>query len=314
MKKLKIFTPDDFPLPFPTAITIGSFDGIHRGHKALFKRTLELSNKLNIPAVVVTFNPHPKKVLYPEAYSEFLTTFEEKLELIQTTGIHYVCIIPFTKALSELSADLFVEKYLIDGLNIKAVVVGFNFRFGKKREGNIELLKKLGEKYDFIAESLPPIKVNNLTVSSSTIKGLIKQREIAKANELLGYNYFFSGKVISGKGRGAKLGFPTANLKVPEEKLIPPNGVYGVKVYIKDRVFYGAMNIGKKPTFEDKELSIEVHIFDFSESILGETIKVEVLTFVRDEKKFDSTEVLIKQIQKDCDFLRKYFSIKGKNS
>ncbi len=307
MKGLKIFTPEDFPLEFRTAITIGSFDGIHLGHKALLQRAKELANELKATPVVVTFDPHPRKVLFPESHFKLLTTIEEKLELIEKEGINHICLVPFTRVLAELSADLFVEKYLVDGLKVQAVVVGFNFRFGKGREGNIDVLKRLGRVFEFRAESLGPIKVNGLTVSSSTIRGLIEKGEVEKAGELLGHPYFFSGEVIKGKGRGVKLGFPTANLKVPEEKLLPPPGVYGVKAMVKGQKFFGAMNIGRNPTFDEKELSVEVHLFDFSGNLYGEVLRVEVLKFVREEKKFASPEELRLQIKKDCEFLKNYF-------
>jgi len=307
LKGLKIFTPEDFPLDFKTSVTIGSFDGIHLGHKALLNRAKELAIEFKATPLVVTFDPHPRKVLFPESHFKLLTTLEEKLELIAKEEIFHVCLIPFTRVLAELSADLFVEKYLVDGLKVQAVVVGFNFRFGKGREGSLEVLKRLGKTFGFYAESLGPIKANGLTVSSSTIRGLLEKGEVEKAGQLLGHPYFFSGKVIKGKGRGKKLGFPTANLLVPQEKLLPPPGVYGVRVSLDKDRFFGAMNIGRNPTFEDKEISVEVHLFDFSGDLYGKTLKVEVLRFVREERKFISPQDLALQIKKDCECLKNYF-------
>jgi len=297
---LKIYTPKDFPLNFPTVITIGSFDGIHIGHKTLFKETINLSKKLNVTPVIVSFDPHPRLILFPEANFKLLTTLEEKIYLLSKQEIKNLVLIPFSFNVAQLSADLFVQEYIVDDLKAKAIVVGFNFRFGRNRKGDTAYLEKLGEKYNFVVKTVPPVVIDDLTVSSTVIRQLITRGEIEKANQLLGHPYFMIGEVVKGKGRGKNLGFPTANLEFPSSKLIPAPGVYAVWVYFKGKKFKGAMNIGTKPTFEDKELTVEVHIFDFKEEIYGETLEVEIIKRIREEKRFSSLEALKEQIQKDC--------------
>ncbi len=297
---MKIYTPKDFPLNFPTVITIGSFDGIHIGHKTLFKETINLSKKLNVTPVIVSFDPHPRLILFPEANFKLLTTLEEKIYLLSKQEIKNLVLIPFSLNVAQLSADLFVQEYIVDDLKAKAIVVGFNFRFGRNRKGDTAYLEKLGEKYNFVVKTVSPVVIDDLTVSSTVIRQLITRGEIEKANQLLGHPYFMIGKVVKGKGRGKNLGFPTANLEFPSSKLIPAPGVYAVWVYFKGKKFKGAMNIGTKPTFEDKELTVEVHIFDFKEEIYGETLEVEIIKRIREEKRFSSLEALKEQIQKDC--------------
>ena len=196
----------------------------------------------------------------------------------------------------------------MDDLKAKAIVVGFNFRFGRNRKGDTAYLEKLGEKYNFVVKTVSPVVIDDLTVSSTVIRQLITRGEIEKANQLLGHPYFMIGKVVKGKGRGKNLGFPTANLEFPSSKLIPAPGVYAVWVYFKGKKFKGAMNIGTKPTFEDKELTVEVHIFDFKEEIYGETLEVEIIKRIREEKRFSSLEALKEQIQKDCAIISQVLS------
>ncbi len=304
---MKIYSLKDFPLPFETAITIGAFDGIHLGHKALLKETLNIAQNFNLVPLVVTFDPHPRKVIQPHLSFKLLTTFEEKLELIEKEGFENLAIIPFTRSLSELSPDLFVEKYLVDFLKARYVIVGFNFRFGKNRSGNTELLKKLGEKYQFQVKEIPPVIIEEIKVSSSYIRKLIAQGEVEKAALFLGRPYFLTGRVIKGKGRGKILGFPTANLSIPEDKLVPARGVYAVWVYFFDQKYKGALNIGINPTFEENNFSIEVHLLNFNSSkdLYGESLRIEFIKYIRPEKKFTSIEELKNQISKDCQLIEK---------
>lgn len=303
---MKIYSLKDFPLPFETTITIGAFDGIHLGHRALFQETLNRAQELSLEPLVVTFDPHPRKVIQPHLSFKLLTTLEEKLELINKEGFEKIALIPFSRGLSELSPDLFVEKYLVDFLKARLVVVGFNFRFGKNRAGDTELLKKLGEKYHFEVKVVPPVIIDGKRVSSSYIRELLLKGEVEKASFLLGRPYFLTGKVIKGKGRGKILGFPTANLSVPEEKLIPARGVYAVWAYFKNQKYKGALNIGFNPTFEERELSIEVHLLNFSpQDLYSESIRIEFIKYIRGEKKFTSPQELKAQIEKDCQLIEK---------
>ena len=297
---MRLITPRDFPLNFSTVITIGSFDGIHLGHKALFKETVKLADELSAIPVVVSFDPHPRKVLFPEAHFKFLTTLEEKILLLQKEKIENLAFIPFTMEVANLSPEVFVQEYIVDGLRAKGVVVGFNFRFGKNRKGNTEFLRTLGEKYNFIVREVPPIQIDGHVVSSTFIRSLLEKGELDFANKMLGHFYFLTGKVIEGAGRGKKLGFPTANLELSSEKLIPAPGVYAVRVFLEQKIFLGVMNIGIKPTFLEKTLSIEVHIFNFYDNIYGRTLKVELVKYLREERKFSSAEELKKQIAEDC--------------
>jgi riboflavin kinase/FMN adenylyltransferase len=299
-ERLKIYTPKDFPLPFETVITIGSFDGIHLAHKALFEETKKLANLLNVKPVVVSFDPHPRTVLFPESNLKLLTTLEEKLYLLSLLEIENLVLIPFTKTLSELSHDLFVQEYIVDKIKAKGIIVGSNFRFGKFRKGDVDYLNKVAKKYNFIVKAIPPVMLNGVIISSSAIRNLIEKGNIESANELLGRPYLIMGKVIKGKGRGKEIGYPTANLEVSPLKLLPPSGVYAVWVILNGEKLKGALNIGKRPTFGEKEISIEVHIFNFNKNIYGKTLKIEIIKRIRDEKKFPSIENLKIQIEKDC--------------
>lgn len=304
---MEIFSLKDFPLPFETAITIGAFDGIHLGHKALFQETLKIAHTFNLEPIVVTFDPHPRRVIQPHLSFKLLTTLEEKLELIEKEGLQKIAILPFTRALAELSPDLFVEKYLVDYLKARYVIVGFNFRFGRNRSGDTELLKKLGEKYQFQVKIVPPVIIDEKRVSSSLIRDLISKGEVDKASLFLGRPYFLTGKVIKGKGRGKLLGFPTANLSVSKEKLIPARGVYAVFAYLHDKKYKGALNIGFNPTFDERELSLEVHLLNFatSQNLYNQIIRIEFIKYIRSEKKFSSVEELKTQIEKDCQLIEK---------
>ncbi len=305
---MKIYTLKDSPIPGERVITLGAFDGIHLGHQALISKTFELAQELKAQPALVTFDPHPRKVIQPHLDLKLLTPLEEKLELLKKRGLPEVIIIPFTKALAELSPDLFVEKYLIDYLNIKGIVIGFNFRFGRNRTGDPELLKKLGTLYGFQVEVVPAVIIDGKKVSSTMIRELLKRGEVEEANKLLGRPYTLIGPVIKGKGRGRVLGFPTANLMIPPEKLLPAPGVYAVWALVGEKKYPGAMNIGLKPTFGDKELSVEVHLLDFLPNcnLYQQTLKIELIKFIRSEQKFHSTEALVNQIQKDCQRVREY--------
>ncbi|MFN4131903.1 MAG: bifunctional riboflavin kinase/FAD synthetase [Caldimicrobium sp.] len=307
---MKIFSLKNLPLPFETAVTIGAFDGIHLGHKALIQETIKVAQNLGIKPTLLTFHPHPRLVLQPHLHMKLLTTLEEKIELIKKEGIENLVILPFTKTLAELSPELFVEKYLVDLLKTQAIIVGFNFQFGRGRSGNIDLLNKLGEKYGFSLKVLSPIKIEDKTVSSTLIRELLQKGEVAKASIYLGRPYTLRGTVIKGKGRGKLLGFPTANLYVPEEKLIPAQGVYAVWAFLNGTKYQGALNIGFNPTFDEKNLSIEVHLLNYNsnQELYNKRIELHFVERIRAEKKFTSVEELKAQIQKDCLLIKNILS------
>jgi len=297
---LKIYTPKDFPLKFNTVVCIGSFDGIHKGHAVLFKETISLAKKLNSTPVVLSFDPHPRLVLFPDKSFKLLTTLEEKVKLIKLHGLNHLILLPFTPSLAKVSPEVFVEEYLIDSLKVKGVVVGFNFRFGVNRKGDVKYLEHLGEKYGFTVKAVDPVVIDDTVVSSTMIRQFLSIGDVERANEFLGHPYLISGKVIKGAGRGRKLGFPTANLDVPKIKLIPAPGVYAVWVNLRGEKFKGALNIGTKPTFEEKELSIEVHLINFKGELYEEFLELELIKRIRNEQKFPSPEALKEQIKKDC--------------
>ncbi len=304
---MKIYSPKDLPLPFEAGITIGAFDGLHLGHKALFQETFRIAEIKGLTPLVVTFNPHPRRVIQPHLELKLLTTLEEKLELLEKEGFSEVVILPFTKALAEITADLFIERYLVDYLRARSVVIGFNFRFGRARAGDTELLRKLGQKYGFQVTEVPPVKFGDKIVSSTLIRETLKRGDVEGASKMLGRYYSLTGKVVRGRGRGKKLGFPTANLSISSEKLIPAQGVYAVWVYFNSQKIPGAMNIGYNPTFEEKELFVEVHLLDLNKEweLYNQTLKVEFVKFIRGEKRFSSVEELINQISQDCQVIRK---------
>lgn len=304
---MKIYSLRDLPLHREIALTIGAFDGIHLGHKRLIQETIKIAQTLKVEPALLTFEPHPRKVLYPNLDLKLLTTLDEKIRFIKKEGITNLILLPFNKALAELSPELFVERYLIDLLNTKAVIVGYNFHFGRGRAGNTDLLKKLGEKFNFLVEVLPALVINNRPVSSTLIRELLLKGEVERANQLLGRPYSLSGKVIHGKGRGKLLGFPTANLDIPKDKLLPAQGVYAVWAIVEDKKYQGALNIGFNPTFEEKKLSIEVHLLNYtnSSSLYNQTIEVHLVKRVRSEKKFNTIEELKTQIAEDCSLIQR---------
>ncbi|WP_255592200.1 bifunctional riboflavin kinase/FAD synthetase [Thermosulfurimonas sp. F29] len=289
--------------------TLGNFDGVHLGHRALLEATRDLARELSGEPLVITFEPHPRLILRPEAGLHLLTTFEEKLRLIEEAGISSVLVIPFDREVADLPAEEFVEEYLVYGLGLKGLVVGFNYRFGRGRGGDQELLKHLGERYGFRVRVIPPRVVEGQVVSSTLIRELLEKGEVRRAALFLGRPYFLSGRVIRGEARGRTLGFPTANLEPPPEKLLPARGVYAVRVCLKGKIFFGVMNIGEKPTFGGHRLSLEVHIFEFESDIYGERLSVEFIDFLRPERKFPSPAALAEQIIKDCQKARELLKL-----
>jgi len=281
-------------------IALGVFDGIHLGHQKLIKQTVDKAKKNDGISIVVTFDPHPDKIINPEGNVFLLTTLEERRSLIKELDVDIFLIIKFNKMMSKMMPEDFVRKILVDSLQVKELFVGFNYKFGFQGKGNTDILREYGKLYKFKTDILKPIVENHTIISSTRIKDYIKSGEIEKARKLLGHDITISGKVISGKGRGKRLiNFATANIEALPNKLIPVNGVYLVEIKIDNRKYYGLMNIGVKPTFRETERTIEVHIINFNRKIYTKKVVVNILQKLREEKFFKHPSLLKKQIEND---------------
>lgn len=283
-----------------TVLTIGTFDGIHEGHKVLFERLKQYSSQNNLRNVVITFEPHPRTVV-SDFQIKLLTTLDEKSELLEQIGIDNLLVLNFSKEFSEQTSEEFITNILCNKIGVKHFIIGHDHRFGKNRNGNDNELIELGKKNNFTVETVESIKFADEIISSTIIRNALLNGEVKKANDFLGRNYCFHGTVVKGVSRGTILGFPTANIEVEDKnKLIPKNGVYIVKALIEGEVVYGVMNIGLRPTFADTlSVVIEAHLFEFDKNVYGKTIKIELIKRIRDEKKFNNKEELIYQIGKD---------------
>lgn len=283
-----------------TVVTIGTFDGIHIGHQKILKDLIETAKKENKKSVLLTFFPHPRMVLQKEVTIQLLNTIEEKSSLLEKMGLDYLIIHPFSKEFSRLTALDFVRDILVNQLNTSRLIIGYDHHFGKNREGNIHQLKEYSSLYDFNVEEIPAQDIDNVSVSSTKIRNALQEGSLKTANNYLGYNYMLNGTVVNGKSLGGKIGFPTANLEVKETyKLIPKTGVYIIKTVIDSVLFYGMMNIGFRPTVSGKDQTIEAHLFNFNKDLYGKNLRLELLYFLREEKKFDSIDDLIVQLKLD---------------
>lgn len=290
----------DISQDYPNAcVTIGNFDGVHRGHRQLFDTVVRKARSVNGTSVAITFDPHPLQVLLPGGI-KLISTCEQKIELIEMAGIDVLLIIPFTKEFAKTPADEFVASLLVKSLGVKELVVGYDYAFGKGRSGNIEFLKRQGDLYGFPVTVVDAFSVHGQLVSSSKIRELVREGDMSAARELLGRFYQIRGTVQVGKQRGGPvIGFPTANLKFNEEDLVPKHGVYVTQVICSGKSYGGILNIGYNPTFGEEQLVAETHIFDFSQDIYGKPIKVNLLKFLRSERRFSGPKELAEQIVKD---------------
>ena len=301
----------DQPLINPV-LTIGNFDGVHKGHLALFDKVKTLAAGINGQAVVMTFEPHPIKVVKPGNGPPLITPAEQKLKLIQEAGIDVIICLPFNKEFASISANDFVMDLLVKKIGVKEVVVGYDYNFGADRAGNIELLKKMGNEIGFKVHVVDQIQLDNTLVSSTSIRNLVQDGNLEESRKLLGRNYQITGTVRTGMGRGGKmLGFPTANL-LPEDELIPKKGVYAVKAYIDGKEYNGVCNIGVNPTFGGTSLSIETHVLDFSGDLVGEKFTIKFISRLRDEAHFNGIEELAQQIKLDIKEARETLEVNGK--
>jgi len=289
--------------PYKNAvITIGNFDGVHLGHQKLFRNLNEKAIALNGTSIAMTFEPHPVRVLKKNNHLPLITLYEQKVELIKKTGIDVLICIPFTQEFATIPAEKFVEDILVKRIGIKAIAVGEDYTFGKNREGNIDLLKILGNKCGFEVIVINELHISNTypeKISSTKIRELVMAGQVAESQKLLGRHYQIRGKVEAGRDRGGKLlGFPTANINLYDE-LRPEIGVYAVTVECKGENFKGVANIGYSPTFDDNIFTVEVHILDFEENIYGQKIRVNFIDRLRNEKKYSNISELSEQIKKD---------------
>jgi riboflavin kinase/FMN adenylyltransferase len=285
-----------------SVITIGTFDGIHLGHRKIIDSVHEIRNSKNLRSIIVTFEPHPQIVLKNKAHDiKLLSTLEEKLEMFERLGIDMVYVINFTKEFSQNTAEEFYKKFIFDKFGLSDIVIGYDHMVGRNREGGFKTLKKLSGEYDFNIHKIDELKINGYTVSSTVIRNMLLASSVKDAAMLLCDYYPFTGEVIYGDKLGRKIGFPTANIKpLSEYKLIPKNGVYLVLSEIKGKKYYGMMNIGVRPTVtEGLNKTNEIYFMDFNNDIYGEILKIKFLDFIREEKKFNSVNELKQQIEKD---------------
>jgi riboflavin kinase/FMN adenylyltransferase len=286
----------------PIYLALGNFDGLHKGHQKLINEAVSEARNDDGIAAAFVFEPHPIKVLFPERAPKLLVTAQHKAELMEKLGLDLLIYNSFTLAISKCSPEEFVQNILINKLKIKQAFVGFNYTFGHKGAGTPELLQELGEKHRFGVKVIPPVQVNGQVISSSLIRKALDSGEIKQARAMLGYDPMLEGQVIEGEQRGRTIGFPTANLAVSSELNVPGNGVYAAHAQIKERIYTAVVNIGTKPTFhEEYPISIEAHLIDFGDDIYGEKMRLYVIDKIRDERRFNNVEELVRQISKDRD-------------
>ncbi len=292
----------DFSLT-ASIVTIGNFDGVHVGHQKIIAEAKARAEKYQLPLVVVSFDPHPGKVLYPEKAPKLIKTRKQKRDLLRKMGVDYFYVINFTPSFAKKSPEEFVNEVILDSLGAKEVYVGFNFAFGKDRAGDVEFLKKQGKAKGFKVFPIEPVKIEGEIVSSSAIRKLLEHGEIRKANRFLGRYYYLEGIVIHGEQLGRKIGFPTANI-ITENELVPRLGVYASFTRLNGKNLPSITNIGYKPTFGGERIIVETHIFEFDREIYGELIEVKFVDFIRPEKKFDGVDSLVEEIRKNCEYCR----------
>ncbi|MDD2554724.1 MAG: bifunctional riboflavin kinase/FAD synthetase [Syntrophaceticus sp.] len=288
-------------------VALGNFDGVHRGHQMLLQKMILYAHQHGALSSALIFNPHPQQVLNPKVSPKLLLNTDQKIEILKQQGVDNVIIIPFDINLSSLSPEEFIEKILVAELQVSGVFVGYDYRFGSKAVGTPELLCALGKEKFFFVEVVPPVLLQGVPISSTLVRQELINGNIEQAKELLGYSPILKGKIVSGNRRGRKLGFPTANVKVPVDILIPKNGVYLGEVLLKGSHHLTVINIGNRPTFGCGERLIEAHLLDFQEDVYGKDIEITLVKRLRDEKIFANQQDLIEQIRKDIEIAVKFY-------
>jgi len=281
-------------------VTIGTFDGVHIGHKKIINRLVNTGKQAHLKSVILTFFPHPRMVLQKDSNIKLINTIDERRVILDALGLDYLLIKKFTHDFSRLSAEDFVKQILVEKLNAKKVIIGYDHRFGRNRNADINNLKTYGETFGFEVEEISAQDIDEVAVSSTKIRKALDEGEIEKANAFLGYHFMLTGKVKKGRGLGKELGFPTANIEIEENyKIIPKQGSYIVSSIINGAKIYGMMNIGMNPTFNGSKQTIEVHFFNFENDIYESVLKIDLLHRIREEEKFESVEALKNQLAKD---------------
>jgi riboflavin kinase/FMN adenylyltransferase len=295
---------DKLPRFTNAVITIGTFDGVHTGHQQIIRLMKTEAAKVSGETVIITFHPHPRKIIKPGDKPLFLlNTLEEKIELLEKAGIDHLVVVPFTEAFANQTAEEYIQDFLVSTFHPHSIIIGYDHHFGKGRKGNYALLKEKGIEFNYHVKEIPAHLLQEVAISSTKIRNSLLSGDIETANNCLGYSYFFSGQVIAGNKLGRTIGYPTANIQIEtEDKLTPGNGVYAVEIQnskVKKQKLGGMMNIGVRPTIDGLNRVIEVNIFDFDADIYGDTLTITLIKHLRSEKKFDGLEELKKQLAKD---------------
>ena len=294
----------------PTVLTIGTFDGVHLGHQKIVERVVTTARQEGLLATVFTFFPHPRMVVQHDKGLKLIHTLEEKKQLLQQLGVDLLVVQPFNEAFAQLTAEEFVSTILVEHLNVKKVIIGYDHRFGRNRTANIDDMRLFGKKYGFAVEEISVQEVDEVSVSSTKIREALNKGDVTTAEHYLGTPYSLTGRVVHGLKLGRTLGYPTANIQVTEEyKLIPKDGVYAVYSYIDGRKVYGMMSFGKNPTIERKGASIEVYFFDFNGDLYDQKLTIEFVQYLREEQKFATIDLLKKQLQDDETAARKAIAV-----
>jgi riboflavin kinase / FMN adenylyltransferase len=281
-------------------ITIGTFDGVHEGHKKIIDALINEARLLQGEAVIITFDPHPRKIVNPNEHLQLINTLEEKIELLAKTGIDHLVIVPFSQEFATQSADEYIENFLISNFHPNTIIIGYDHHFGKGRKGNFMLLAEKADQYNYRLLEIPKYILQEVGVSSTQIRNALLESDVETANKLLGYDFFFVGIVIRGDQLGRKLGYPTANLQYTEsDKIHLGHGVYAAYAEVDGIAYKGMLSIGTRPTLENSNERVEINIFDFDEEIYGETVRVTVKKYLRGQEKYSSLDELIKQLAID---------------
>lgn len=291
---------DSFRTDKPTVVTIGTFDGVHLGHKKIIERLVTQANISDFESVVLTFFPHPRMVIQENSDIKLLNTLSERSQVLQKTGLDSLIIHPFTKEFSRLTAQEFVEQVLVKAMHTKHIIIGHDHRFGRNRTADITHLRSFGAYYGFDVSEITAQEINHVAISSTKIRNALAEGETDIANDYLGYDYMLTGTIVRGNGIGKTIGYPTANIHIAEEyKLIPKSGSYIISSYLNGEKVFGMMNIGKNPTVNGHNQTIEVHFFDIDQDLYGQEVQISLLSYLRDEKKFPTVEILKNQLQLD---------------